>query len=106
MVSLEQLEVEMDEIVEDKEVLEFMRGEYLKKKRITKVQKDIANMLSDMKTMSGDECRTKWGKPEQVFAKLQFELIKAKKDLFDCDECKGLHKVGDCEGTKQTSVKS
>ncbi len=104
----------IEDIGNDEGFKQYMYKEYLKSKNIKKAKEDIVIMLSTMKKLSGEQARAKYGKPEQVFAKLQWELYKAKNSIIDCDKCKTYHEEdGDCiklkrknEGGKSISTKS
>ena len=75
--------------------------QYRKEHKIYKSQKDIDDMIKEMKTMTSKQMEDKWKNPSRQFALLQWELVKAKNDILQCKKCRKHYKEGfscKCEG--------
>ena len=71
-----------------------MWKQYRKEQNIHKAQEDIDNMINEMKTMTSKQMEDKWKNPSATFARLQWELHKAKHDILQCKKCRRHYKEG------------
>ena len=74
--------------------IKYIWKKYRKEQIITKAQKDINNMIIEMKTMTSKQMEDKWKNPSAVFTRLQWELMKAKNDIIQCKKCRKHYKEG------------
>ena len=78
-------------------MIKFIRHlwkQYRKEQKIHKAQEDLDNMIVDMKTMTSKQMEDKWKNPTAVFARLQWEIHKAKNDILQCKKCRKHYKEG------------
>ena len=67
---------------------------YKKEIALEKADKDINNMITEMKTMTSKDMEDKWKNPSAVFARLQWAKICIKNDLKKCKKCRRYYKEG------------
>ena len=68
--------------------------QYRKELNVHTAQCNLDNMITEMKTMTSKEMEDKWKNPSATFARLQWELSKAKNDIIQCKKCRKHYKEG------------
>lgn len=102
LVFVKNMNIKLEEMMKDENFLKYLYRDFKRQKKIKECKDKINIMMNDMKVLSKELFIKKYGSPQQTFAKLKWELYKAKNDLIDCDKCKTYHKDdGECVELKR-----